>query len=43
MNSHRGPISALAIDYDEKSFFSAGWDGQAMVSILFYRFSVKLK
>jgi len=35
MNGHRGPISALAIDYDEKSFFSAGWDGQAIVSTLF--------
>ncbi|KAJ3517176.1 hypothetical protein NLJ89_g676 [Agrocybe chaxingu] len=30
MNGHRGPISALALDYDEKGFFSAGWDGEAI-------------
>lgn len=35
MDGHRGPISALALDYDEKSFFSAGWDGEAIVSLLF--------
>ncbi|KAG1756701.1 WD40 repeat-like protein [Suillus paluster] len=28
-NGHRGPISALSIDHDEKGFFSAGWDGEA--------------
>ena len=31
MNGHRGPVSALALDYDEKGFFSAGWDGEAIV------------
>lgn len=30
MNGHKGPVSGLAIDYDEKSFFSAGWDGDAI-------------
>ncbi|KAF8636512.1 hypothetical protein AX17_003326 [Amanita inopinata Kibby_2008] len=30
MNGHRGPISALAMDADEKGFFSAGWDGEAI-------------
>ncbi|KAL0946580.1 hypothetical protein HGRIS_012782 [Hohenbuehelia grisea] len=29
MAGHRGPVSALALDHDEKSFFSAGWDGEA--------------
>lgn len=33
MNGHRGPVSGLALDYDEKSFFSAGWDGEAIVSL----------
>lgn len=33
MNGHRGPVSALALDYDEKSFFSAAWDGEAIVSL----------
>jgi hypothetical protein len=32
MNGHRGPVSALALDYDDKGFFSAGWDGEAIVS-----------
>jgi len=32
MNGHRGPVSALSIDYDEKGYFSAGWDGEAIVS-----------
>ncbi|PPQ87968.1 hypothetical protein CVT25_001047 [Psilocybe cyanescens] len=27
---HRGPVSALALDYDEQSVFSAGWDGEAI-------------
>jgi transcriptional activator SPT8 len=31
LNGQRGPVSALALDYDEKSFFSAGWDGEAIV------------
>ena len=31
MNGHRGPVSALSLDYDDKGFFSAGWDGEAVV------------
>ena len=31
MNGHRGPVSALSIDADEKGFFSAGWDGEVIV------------
>ena len=31
MNGHRGPVSALSLDYDDKGFFSAGWDGEAIV------------
>ncbi|KAF8350650.1 WD40 repeat-like protein [Amanita rubescens] len=30
MNGHRGPVSALSIDTDEKGFFSAGWDGEVI-------------
>ncbi|TFK42526.1 WD40-repeat-containing domain protein [Crucibulum laeve] len=30
MNGHKGPVSALSMDYDEKGFFSAGWDGKAI-------------
>lgn len=30
MNGHRGPVSSLAMDYQEKGFFSAGWDGEAI-------------
>ncbi|KAF9535289.1 WD40-repeat-containing domain protein [Crepidotus variabilis] len=30
LNGHRGPVSALALDYDEKGFLSAGWDGEAI-------------
>ncbi|KAF9053769.1 WD40 repeat-like protein [Hymenopellis radicata] len=30
MQGHRRPVSALALDHDEKSFFSAGWDGDAI-------------
>ncbi|KAG5645249.1 hypothetical protein DXG03_006666 [Asterophora parasitica] len=30
MNGHRGPVSALSMDHDEKGFFSAGWDGEAI-------------
>lgn len=31
MNGHRGPVSVLAIDSDEKGYFSAGWDGDAIL------------
>ncbi|KAI0636943.1 WD40 repeat-like protein [Trametes polyzona] len=30
MHAHRGPVSALALQHDEKGFFSAGWDGEAI-------------
>ncbi|KAF8892532.1 WD40-repeat-containing domain protein [Infundibulicybe gibba] len=30
MNGHRGPVSALSMDHEEKGFFSAGWDGEAI-------------
>ncbi|KAG6845334.1 hypothetical protein H0H87_010791 [Tephrocybe sp. NHM501043] len=30
MTGHRGPVSALSMSYDEKGFFSAGWDGDAI-------------
>ncbi|RDB21441.1 Transcription factor SPT8 [Hypsizygus marmoreus] len=30
MNGHRGPVAALSMDYNEKGFFSAGWDGEAI-------------
>ncbi|KAF5380894.1 hypothetical protein D9615_004006 [Tricholomella constricta] len=30
MIGHRGPVSALSMDHDEKGFFSAGWDGEAI-------------
>ncbi|KAF9464759.1 WD40-repeat-containing domain protein [Collybia nuda] len=30
MNGHRGPVSALSMDHDEKGFFSSGWDGEAI-------------
>ncbi|KAH9981188.1 WD40-repeat-containing domain protein [Lactifluus volemus] len=30
MQGHRGPVSALALQHDERGFFSAGWDGQAL-------------
>jgi len=30
MQGHRGPVSALALQYDERGYFSAGWDGQAL-------------
>ncbi|EMD38271.1 hypothetical protein CERSUDRAFT_152998 [Gelatoporia subvermispora B] len=30
MFRHRGPVSALALQHDEKGFFSAGWDGEAV-------------
>ncbi|KAF8559783.1 WD40 repeat-like protein [Imleria badia] len=29
LQGHRGPISGLSIDHDEKGFFSASWDGEA--------------
>ena len=31
MQEHRGPVSALSLQHDERGFFSAGWDGQAIV------------
>ena len=31
MHGHRGPVSALSMQHDEKGFFSAGWDGEALV------------
>ncbi|OCH93418.1 WD40 repeat-like protein [Obba rivulosa] len=30
MFRHRGPVSGLALQHDEKGFFSAGWDGEAV-------------
>ncbi|KDQ60948.1 hypothetical protein JAAARDRAFT_31941 [Jaapia argillacea MUCL 33604] len=30
MRGHRGHVSALSLQHDEKGFFSAGWDGEAM-------------
>ncbi|KAG6851026.1 hypothetical protein H0H93_004513 [Arthromyces matolae] len=30
MTGHRGPVSAMSISHDEKGFFSAGWDGEAI-------------
>lgn len=35
MNRHRGPVSSLAMDHDEKGFYSAGWDSEAYVSSSF--------
>ena len=32
LQGHRGPVSGLSIDHDEKGFFSASWDGEAVVS-----------
>ena len=32
MHGHKGPVSALSLQHDEKGFFSAGWDGEAIVS-----------
>ena len=34
MSGHRGPVSSLAMEHDQKGFFSAGWDGEAFVSQL---------
>ncbi|ESK94529.1 transcription factor [Moniliophthora roreri MCA 2997] len=28
---HRGPVSAMSMDHDEQGFFSAGWDGDAIL------------
>ena len=36
MAGHKGPVSALSLQHDEKGFFSAGWDGEAIVSHLAY-------
>ena len=33
LQGHRGPISGLSIDHDEKGFFSSSWDGEAIVGI----------
>ncbi|KAI0933099.1 hypothetical protein AcV7_004673 [Taiwanofungus camphoratus] len=30
MRGHRGPVTALALQHDEKGFFSAGLDGEAL-------------
>ncbi|KAJ7581459.1 WD40 repeat-like protein [Mycena floridula] len=30
LHGHRGHVSALALDHDEKGFFSAGWDGDSI-------------
>ncbi|KAI0256810.1 WD40-repeat-containing domain protein [Lactifluus subvellereus] len=30
MQGHRGPVSALSLQHDERGFFSAGWDGQVL-------------
>ncbi|KAG6866966.1 hypothetical protein C0991_003882 [Blastosporella zonata] len=30
MTGHRGPVSSLSMSHDEKGFFSAGWDGDAI-------------
>ena len=35
MQGHRGPVSALSLQHDERGFFSAGWDGQALVRHIF--------
>lgn len=35
LEGHRGHVSALALDHDEKSVFSAGWDGDARVCLYF--------
>lgn len=32
MQGRRSPVSALALDHDERAFYSAGWDGDAIVS-----------
>lgn len=34
MVGHRGPVSAMSMRHDEKGFFSAGWDGEALVGML---------
>lgn len=38
MYGHRGPVSSLSMQYDEKGFFSAGWDGEALVSVAWTKF-----
>ncbi|THH20705.1 hypothetical protein EW146_g734 [Bondarzewia mesenterica] len=30
MSGHRAPVSALSLQHDEKGFFSASWDGDAL-------------
>jgi transcriptional activator SPT8 len=41
MNGHRGPVSALSMEHDEKGYLSAGWDGEALVSRSQYQLQVK--
>ncbi len=36
MQGHRGPVSALSLQHDERGFFSAGWDGQALVGYILH-------
>ena len=31
---HKSPVSAMSMDYGEKGFFSASWDGEAIASFL---------
>lgn len=33
---HRDLVSSLALNHDEKSLFSASWDGEAIVSLSSY-------
>ena len=34
-HNHGSPVSALSLQHDERGFFSAGWDGQAIVGYTF--------
>jgi hypothetical protein len=43
MQEHRGPVSALSLQHDERGFFSAGWDGQAIVGHTFTERSIALR
>jgi hypothetical protein len=43
MQEHRGPVSALSLQHDQRGFFSAGWDGQAIVGYTFTDGSVSYK
>lgn len=33
MDGHRDAVSSMAMEHDQKGFFSAGWDGEAFVSL----------